>query len=80
MTGMMHMIMMMAFGFLGFSAFFWFVMSIWIERMSGNNKNEKLEELRLKNEAKKLEIEFMEKQIKLLEEENKKYDRIINER
>ena len=80
MMGMMHLLMMMAFGFLGFGAFFWFIMSIWIERMVGSGKNDKLEELRLKNEAKKLEIEYMDKQIKLLEEENKKYDRIINER
>jgi len=89
---MHHMIstlMMMGLGFLGFGALFMFFMGRWSERINGLNrkgeKNEKLEELRLKNEAqkleneaKKLEIAYMDRQIKLLEEENKKYDNIIN--
>jgi hypothetical protein len=38
-----------------------------------------MKKLKLQNEASEVEIEQMEKKMKLLEEENKKYDRIINE-
>jgi hypothetical protein len=39
----------------------------------------KLEELRIKKEMLELEIEKNESQVKLLEAENRKYDRIIDE-
>jgi len=91
MLTMIYILMMMGLGLLGFGALFMLFLGKWSEKINSLNrssdKNEKLEELRLKNEAqmleneaKKLEIAYMDRQIKLLEEENKKYDSIINSR
>ena len=43
-------------------------------------KENKIKELELQKEVLELELKNQEAKIKLLEEENKKYDRIINER
>ena len=46
--------------------------------LSGKEKR-KLKELELKKEILQLDIQLQDKNIKLLEEENKKLDKIINE-
>ena len=43
-----------------------------------SSEKNKLKELELQKEILKLEIESQNSKIKLLEEENKKYDRILN--
>jgi hypothetical protein len=39
-----------------------------------------MKKIKMQKEVSELEIEKMDKKIKLLEEENKRYDRIINEK
>ena len=45
-----------------------------------NQQKNKLKELELKKEILELEVKNQDSKIRLLEEENKKYDRIINDR
>jgi cell shape-determining protein MreC len=58
---------------LGFAGFVLLLVNKWIKN------DHETEKLRLQNEAAKLEIEQTDKKIKLLEEENKKYDKMLTE-
>ena len=55
------------------------IIAIIMGHAGGSQKN-KLRELELKKEILELEIEKQNSAIKLLEEENKKYDRIIGDK
>jgi hypothetical protein len=55
------------------------VLAIVLSHRSAAHKN-KLKELELKKQILELEAKNQDSKIKLLEEENKKYDRIINDR
>ena len=57
---------------LGFAGLVLTLVNKWIKN------DHEIEKLKLQNETVKLEIEKQNNQIKLLEEENKKYDKIIN--
>ena len=53
------------------------IVAIVLSHRQKTNRN-KIRELELKKEILELEVEKQNSKIKLLEEENKKYDRIIN--
>jgi hypothetical protein len=59
--------------------FFFFFMAIALSHKVKAQKG-RIRELELQKEIMELEVRKQDGKIKLLEEENKKYDRIINER
>lgn len=67
---MLWILILLSGTFLGF-------MSMFFHHKEQVQKN-RLKELELKNKTLELEIEKQHEQIKLLEEENRKYDAIIN--
>jgi hypothetical protein len=58
---------------LGFAGFVLLLVNKWVKN------DHEIEKLKLQKETAKLEIEQMGMKMKLLEEENRKYDKIINE-
>jgi hypothetical protein len=55
------------------------IMFTFIHKNAKNKREKEIERLKYQKEILELEIEKENKQIKLLEEENKKLDKIINE-
>jgi beta-lactam-binding protein with PASTA domain len=73
MNGILLTVLALGFGLFGLVAFIMILVNNWVK------KDNDIEKLRLEKETAELEIKKIEMKMKLLEKENREYDKIIYE-